>query len=238
MALILSIETSEKICSVALSDGTNLIGTLESVGEKSHASQLTLLIDKLLILHKISFDQLSAVAVSKGPGSYTGLRIGVSTAKGICYGLNIPLIGVCTLNTMSESFLKSNYVLKNKILNKDVILCPMIDARRMEIYRQFFNIKSEPKGTIVAEEINSNSFSEELKQKPVYFFGSGAEKIKSVINNDNAYFVDGINPHASYMIGIANSAFIYNQFEDVAYFEPYYLKDFVATVPKKKVLSF
>lgn len=238
MALILSIETSEKICSVALSNGTGLIGSTESVGEKSHASLLTVLIDKLLSSHNVSFSELSAVAISKGPGSYTGLRIGVSTAKGICYGLNIPLIAVSTLNTMCICFLKSSYAIKNKIQEKDVLLCPMIDARRMEVYRQLLKTNGEQVGVIVAEEINSNSFSEELKTKAIYFFGSGAEKTKAVLNKDSAYFIDGINPHATNMVELAYTAYENKQFEDVAYFEPYYLKDFVATIPKKKVLSF
>lgn len=238
MALILSIETSERICSVALSNGASLVGSTESVGEKSHASMLTVLIDKLLSTHNITINQLNAVAVSKGPGSYTGLRIGVSTAKGICYGLNIPLISVYTLNTMCNRFLKSNYALKNKITEKNALLCPMIDARRMEVYRQLFEINGIQVGEIVAEVINSNSFAEELKSEAVYFFGSGADKTKTIINKDNAFFVEEINPHAANMIEMAYAAYEKKQFEDVAYFEPYYLKDFVTTIPKKKVLSF
>jgi tRNA threonylcarbamoyladenosine biosynthesis protein TsaB len=238
MALILSIETSEKTCSVALGDNSDEIGALELSNEKSHASMLTVLIDKLLALHKISFAQINAIAVSKGPGSYTGLRIGVSTAKGICFGLNLPLIAIGTLNIMCDRFLKSDYAQKNKLLDKDVLLCPMIDARRMEVYRQLFGTQNGYNGKILAEEINSNSFSNELQLKAIYFFGSGAEKTKTAINNGNAYFMEGFNPHASNMVDIAYQAFVHKQFADVAYFEPYYLKDFIATEPKKKVLSF
>ena len=239
MAIILSLETSEKSCSVALSNGAEILGVLESTNEKSHASMLTVLIDKLLKTHQIAMNSLDAVAISKGPGSYTGLRIGVSTAKGICFGLKIPLIAINTLEIICLRFFKSDYAIKSKLSESDGILCcPMIDARRMEVYRQLFDNKANIVSPITAEEINSNSFSDVLGSKKVYFVGSGSNKLKNIINNENALFVDEIYPNAYYMSELAFSIYTQQKFEDVAYFEPYYLKDFVATVPKKKVLSF
>jgi tRNA threonylcarbamoyladenosine biosynthesis protein TsaB len=238
MAKILSLETSEKTCSVALSDGTKLLGSLESTDEKSHASMLTVLIDKLLKTHQITMEGLDAVAISKGPGSYTGLRIGVSTAKGICYGLKIPIIAISTLEIICRRFFKTEYAVKAKLGDSDILCCAMIDARRMEVYRQLFDHKVNIASQIIAEEINSNSFYETLRSKKIYFIGSGSTKLKNIINNENAVFIDGIYPNAADMCELAFSNYTQQRFEDVAYFEPYYLKDFVATIPKKKGLSF
>ncbi len=143
MALILSIETSEKICSIALGSDYELIGTLEISDEKSHASMLTILIEKLLREKDIEINSLDAIAISKGPGSFTGLRIGVSCAKGICYALGLPLISVNTLQLLAQGFLQSLFLRKMKLETTDLLLCPMIDARRMEVYRAFFNCKEE-----------------------------------------------------------------------------------------------
>jgi tRNA threonylcarbamoyladenosine biosynthesis protein TsaB len=233
MAIILSIETSEKICSVALSKDYELISTLEINEEKSHASKLTVLVTKLLYEKEIDIKRLDAVAVSKGPGSYTGLRIGVSVAKGICYALNIPLIAINTLQILTLGLINSGGLRKTNITGENIILCPLIDARRMEVYRAFFNMNGDQISEITAEIIHKDSFCEELKSNYIIFFGSGADKCKNVILNPNAIFIDEIKPNASYMVIFASDFFIQKKFENYAYFEPLYLKDFVTTVPKK-----
>jgi len=233
MALILSIETSEKTCSVALSNNYELISTLEIYEEKSHAAKLTVLIDKLFSEKELDIKKLDAVAVSRGPGSYTGLRIGVSVAKGICYALNIPLIAISTLQLLCWGLMYSGCLRKYNLDIPDLILCPLIDARRMEVYKAFFNKNGEQVNEIVAEIINENSFCNELVTNKIVFFGSGADKCKNIIKNKNAYFIDEIQPNASHMISNAYDCYIQKKFEDHAYFEPFYLKDFVATVPKK-----
>jgi tRNA threonylcarbamoyladenosine biosynthesis protein TsaB len=238
MALILSIDTSEKICSVALSNNYELISTLEISEEKSHASMLTVLIKKLFSEKEIEFSKLDAVAVSKGPGSYTGLRIGVSVAKGICYALNIPLISISTLQLLCLRVIYEDWLRKIGLIDQNLLLCPLIDARRMEVYKAFFNINREQIGKIEAVIIHENSFSEELISNKIVFFGTGAEKCKSIIQNQNAFFIDDIRPNASYMVSYAYDSFARKEFENSAYFEPFYLKDFVATVPKKRIVIF
>ncbi|HEY9125325.1 MAG TPA: tRNA (adenosine(37)-N6)-threonylcarbamoyltransferase complex dimerization subunit type 1 TsaB [Bacteroidales bacterium] len=237
MPLILSIETSEKLCSVALADGLQILGSEASTEDKSHASSLTLLIDKLLHNCKISYEQLNAVAVGKGPGSYTGLRIGVSTAKGICYSLKIPLIAVDTFTILVNEFIISEFYSKNKKTfdSAESMICAMIDARRMEVYRRFFDSAFNATSDIEAEVINSTSYDNLLKEKRIYFLGSGADKLPNIIVSDNAFFVNNIRPHARSMCKAALAKFEANEVEDVAYFEPFYLKDFVATISKKKV---
>ena len=231
MALILSIETSEVNCSVALSNNYDLIGTFETTDERSHAAMLTVLIQKLLKIKEIDIGELNAVAISRGPGSYTGLRIGVSVAKGICYALNIPLIAINTLQLISLGLIQSG---KIKIQNQNLLLCPMIDARRKEVYRALFDHNANQVSTIEAEIIDDNSFQNELLSTNIVFFGSGAEKCKIILQNPNAIFIDGFKPNASYMVSLAYDAFLNNNFEDCAYFEPFYLKDFIATIPKRK----
>jgi tRNA threonylcarbamoyladenosine biosynthesis protein TsaB len=237
MPLILSIETSEKLCSVALADGGQILGSESSTDDKSHASSLTLLIDKLLQNCKVNYNQLQAVSVGKGPGSYTGLRIGVSTAKGICYSLKIPLIAVDTFTILVNEFVISDFYSKNKksIDSPDSMLCTMIDARRMEVYRRFFDSNLRACPEIEAEIINSTSYEDLLKERRIYFLGSGADKLPNIIVSDNAFFVNNIRPHARSMCKAALTKFETKEVEDVAYFEPFYLKDFVATVSKKKV---
>ena len=172
---------------------------------------------------------LDAVCVSKGPGSYTGLRIGVSAAKGLCYGLGIPLLSVGSLESMAN-WATSNF--KQELADVS-FLCPMIDARRMEVYAQLFEASFNELQPVSAEIIDENSFSSELEEGKVAFFGDGAAKCKEVINHPNAVFLDAFKPSAQGMIALAEQKFVDKQFEDVAYFEPYYLKDFVAGKPKK-----
>lgn len=236
MALILSIETSTRVCSVALIRQGVVIGQKESNDEKSHAKLLTLFIHDLLKENTIDFKELKAIAVSKGPGSYTGLRIGVSTAKGLCYALDIPLIAINTLQSMSYGIIRR--VNSGEIQApgfENTILCPIIDARRMEVYSAFYNSDGEIIRDVKAEIIDENSFSETLDKTKMLFFGDGTEKVKSVINSPNVIFIDGINPSAMDMATLSDRAYKNKQFEDVAYFEPFYLKDFIATIPHKNI---
>jgi hypothetical protein len=171
---------------------------------------------------------LDAVAVSCGPGSYTGLRIGVSMAKGVCYGRNLPLIGLPTLKVQCVPVL-----LYHDELPEDALLCPMIDARRMEVYAAVYDRALKPVRDIAADIVDENSYQEFLDKQPVYFFGDGAAKCKEKIVHPNAHFIDGIRPLASMMFPLAEKAIAEKDFKDVAYFEPFYLKEFVASQPKK-----
>ena len=173
---------------------------------------------------------LDAVAVSCGPGSYTGLRIGVSMAKGVCYGRNLPLIGLETLKVQCVPVL-----LYHDELPDDALLCPMIDARRMEVYAAIYDRALKPVRDIAADIVDENSYLEFLERHPVYFFGDGAAKCKEKITHPNAHFIDGIRPLASMMFPLAEKATAEQDFKDVAYFEPFYLKEFVAGTPKKLI---
>lgn len=236
MALILNIETSTQVCSVCVSLDGVVKGIKESNEEKSHAKLLTIFIDQLLNDLNYKIDDFDAISISKGPGSYTGLRIGVSTAKGLCYAKDIPLIAINTLQSMANGIiLKAN---SNDISVDDFensILVPMIDARRMEVYSAFFNSKGEFIRDVKAEIIYENSYQDILCKQKMIFFGDGSEKIREVVKHKNAVFVKNFNPSSSYMAGLSEIKFRENRFEDVAYFEPFYLKDFVATVPKKNI---
>lgn len=224
MSLILGIETSTKICSVAISSGEKLLALEEEGGEYSHSEKLTVFIQKVLAKAKLELNDIDAIAVSKGPGSYTGLRIGVSVAKGLCYALNKPLIAVDTLQAMA----------RNPLLNHEGLYCPMIDARRMEVYTALYDGNNNSVTPITAKIIDENSFNEELKSQKIIFFGDGAEKCATTLGeNSNAIFSDEGLPSAEFVNQIASSKFKNKNFEDVAYFEPYYLKDFVGTTPKK-----
>ena len=219
MALILLIETATKSCSVSLSSENKIIACKEEINEQySHAEKLTVFITELCKTQDFTIKDLDAVAVSKGPGSYTGLRIGVSTAKGLCYALDIPLISVSTLKAMAFGMAQKE---------KSDLYCPMIDARRMEVYNAFYNSTNKEIRGIQADIIEACSYQKELDKK-VLFFGDGAEKCKQMIQHPNARFIDGIFPSSKDMLEIANEKFAEKDFEDVVYFEPFYLKDFVA----------
>ncbi len=225
MTLILGIETSTKICSVAISDGKKLLAIKEEGGEYSHAEKLMAFIQEVLKEANVELNDLDVIAISKGPGSYTGLRIGVSTAKGLCYSLDIPLVSVSTLRAMA----------KQKPLDLDgVCYCPMIDARRMEVFTSLFDDKNEELNSISAKIIDADSFAEELKENKIVFFGDGADKCQEVLSSHpNAVFSEEGLPSAEFVNEIGLEKYIQEDFEDVAYFEPYYLKDFIATTPKK-----
>ena len=216
---ILNIETSTKACSVALHKNGELIVCREDVTANfSHSEKLLKFISELFSDEKLSISDLDAIAVSMGPGSYTGLRIGISTAKGLCYGLDIPLISISTLKAMSFGM---------ALEIKADLYCPMIDARRMEVYSAFFDINNIEVRKIQADIIDENSYKKELEKK-VVFFGDGSEKLIEKIKDKNAIFVSDIHPSAKNMGLLSYQKFTKSLFEDLAYFEPFYLKDFVA----------
>ena len=219
MPLILNIETSTKNCSVALFSESKLISEKSLLSEKhSHSETLTLFVEDVIKNSDYTLVDLDAISVSKGPGSYTGLRIGVSTAKGLSYSLNCPLISVSTLQSMAfyMSKKKSNYDL----------YCPMIDARRMEVFSSFYDKDNNQVTEVRADIIDEDSYKKELENK-VLFFGDGANKCKDLLISGNAYFLDDVFPSATYMGILSLEKYNNKYFEDVAYFEPFYLKDFV-----------
>lgn len=221
MAYILNIETSTTNCSVSLSyKGETLVLKEDKSKSYSHSERLHVYIADALHEANINRQQLNAVAVSKGPGSYTGLRIGVSAAKGLCFALNIPLISISTLE-----------VLAHQINEVDGYIVPMLDARRMEVYAAVFNSEKQCVRDVKAEIIDTFSFLDFLKKRKVYFIGNAVAKTKELIVHKNAIFCEAL-PSAAQMITLAYSKYQENAFEDVAYFEPYYLKDFIAIKPK------
>ena len=238
MALILNLDTSTQICSVALALDGELLGLKESREDKSHASLLAVFIKDLLKENATAISDIDAVAVSKGPGSYTGLRIGVSTAKGLAYASGIPLISVDTLSSMVNGVIHGNQI-ENKALSRDktLCLCPMIDARRMEVYTAIFNPAGEMIEPIDAKIIQEDSFIDILEQNRMIFFGNGAAKCRDILQHPNAIFLEGIDTSARFMVSLSELAWQQKCFEDVAYFEPFYLKDFVATIPKNKLIK-
>lgn len=236
MPLILCLDTSTQICSVSLASGTDILGGLESHDEKSHSRQLGLFIRDLLSEHDLRVQQLDAVAVSKGPGSYTGLRIGVSTAKGIAYGSDIPLIGIGTLDALSSAVLLKTEIIDMVRKDPGLLLCPMLDARRMEVYTATYNSSGEVIENVSARIIDQNSYQTELEKGRILFFGNGSGKCMETISHPNAVFIENIHTSAANMVPLAERSFINKRFEDVAYFEPFYLKDFVATIPKNNII--
>lgn len=235
MALILNIETSTAVCSVSLGKDGRLLAYKENKEGMNHATHLTVFIDSILKENKLSTSHLDAVAVSMGPGSYTGLRIGVSTAKGICYGSNLPLIAVSTLQAMTAPILKNEAILSQLGDPEATVFCPMIDARRMEVYTAFYSYKNEEIREVAAEIIDEESFASDLEKSEIVFFGDGSSKCQSSLQSQNAIFVSDITPTATGMVELSEAKFEAEMFEDVAYFEPFYLKDFVATTPKKNI---
>lgn len=225
MALILNLETATTACSVSLSRDGKLLSLKEKNGDYTHAENLTLFVEEVFKQARLRLNELDAIAVSKGPGSYTGLRIGVSTAKGLCYSLDKPLIALNTLKSMADGILLSH----KEMITPSSLLCPMIDARRMEVYCAVYDATCKEIKATAAEIIDENSFAELLKDNQLIFFGDGAAKCKSAFSdNVNAIFIDDIYPSAKDMITSSEEAFTKKMFEDVAYFEPFYLKDFVS----------
>ena len=229
MACILHIETSTNACSVAVSENGQCIYEETQHGEHgAGAEQLGRMVDEAMSFtdsHAIPFD---AVSVSCGPGSYTGLRIGVSMAKGICYGRDLKLIAVPTLELMCVPVL-----LRETIQEDNALLCPMIDARRMEVYSALYDRSLKEVRAVGADVVTEETYKQWLDECPIYFFGNGAKKCMETINHPNAHLIEGIEPLAKWMMPLAEKRFLNEQFEDVAYFVPFYLKDFVAIKPKK-----
>ncbi len=233
MARILSIETSTSVCSVAYSIDGKIVASKELFEANSHAANLTVLIEELFNENNITASRdLDAVAVSSGPGSYTGLRIGVSTAKGICYASNLPLIAIDSMHILTLPVIQNEW----KDSELPYLFCPLMDARRMEVYTALFDENMTLQEDISAKIVDENTFKTLLDNNKIVFFGNGAPKCKSIIQHDNAIFIDDIHPLAKNLAPMAEKYFQDQQFVDVAYFEPFYLKDFVATTPKKKVL--
>ena len=234
MSCILHIETSTSVCSVAVSEDSHCIWHEEDHSGPNHAERLGSMVDEALSFtdsHAIPFD---AVAVSCGPGSYTGLRIGVSMAKGICYGRDLKLIAVPTLELLCVPVLLREQIAKSQEpMAKEPLLCPMLDARRMEVYAALYDRALHEIRPVGADIVTAETYKQWLDERPVYFFGNGAKKCMEVINHPNAHFINGIEPIAKWMQPLAEKRLLNEQTEDVAYFVPYYLKDFVALKPKK-----
>lgn len=228
MVTILQIETATQVCSAALSVNGETIALKELAAQNIHAGSLTLFIQEVMQEASIRYADLDAIAVSKGPGSYTGLRIGVSTAKGICFAQDKPLLAVDTLQMMANGFLNANPGYMG-------LLCPMIDARRMEVFTALYDHSLNQVLPVEAKIIDEQSFHEELIQHEIHFIGDGAMKCSDSIISANAHFSALNFNSATHMSKLAFDAFNRNEFQDVAYFEPYYLKDFVITQAKKKV---
>jgi tRNA threonylcarbamoyladenosine biosynthesis protein TsaB len=234
LPLILNIETATGVCSVALARNGRLIGMKESAAKNSHSSVLTVFMEEVIREAGIALSDLDAVAVSEGPGSYTGLRIGVAAAKGLCYALDKPLIGMSTLLTMATGMSGS----PARDGEHGLLFCPMIDARRMEVYCAIYDGKGHEIRETRAEIVDENSFMEYLGKNKIVFAGDGAMKCRTVLDkHPNAVFAEDFQTSAKFMIPLSEAGFSQNKFEDLAYFEPYYLKDFIAGKPRVKGLN-
>lgn len=223
MARILNLETATTNCSVSISLNGDLVSVKEeNTASYSHAEQLHIFIEEALKEASFSFSDIDAIAVSKGPGSYTGLRIGVSAAKGLCFSLDLPLISIPTLESMANQIQ----------IGEDEIVIPVLDARRMEVYSCVFDSSYNEIRETKAEVIDENSFTEFTKYKKVHIIGSGAEKCEEILKQPNFKFYKEAFPSAKEMAALAHKKFKDSNFEDVAYFEPYYLKDFILQTKK------
>lgn len=231
MSCILHIETSTSVCSVALSVDEEVVFEKASFEGPSHAALLGIFVEEALAVLKGKKRKPDAVAVSSGPGSYTGLRIGVSVAKGLCFGFGIPLIGIHTLDILASTAIRENAEAA------DCLYCAMLDARRMEVYAAIYDAHMQTVRETAADIVEAGTYASYLDKGKVCFFGNGADKCKEVITSPNALFIDAIHPLAVHMVPLAIAAFEAGKFEDVAYFEPFYLKEFQATVAKNKVLG-
>lgn len=230
MNTILNIDTSTTVCSVALSAGGECLSMRKDESGNNHSRVIGVFTQQLLQEADSNGWKVAAVALSQGPGSYTGLRIGTSFAKGLCYGMDIPLIAIPTLKIMAWAVAQR---LKAEGANGDALLCPMIDARRMEVYSAVYDMSLNETEAVNAKIIDQESFSDLLANRKIYFFGNGSNKCKDAIRSHNATFIDGVNPLATDMAVMAHEAYNKKEFADVAYFEPFYLKDFIATKPKR-----
>ena len=232
--MILCLETATPVCSVALNDGNRCLALRECVGQNAHSEKITIFIKEVLDEVGIGYEQLDAVAVSQGPGSYTGLRIGVSTAKGVCYAADRKMMAIDTLHAMACGMKER---LGNQLQANDLLI-PMIDARRMEVYASLFDADLNKVEDTAALVIDENSFNELVAEgRKIWLFGDGAPKLKAVFaNRPEIQIVEGFNPSAAFMASLAEQQLKAGQFVDVAYFEPFYLKDFIAGKPHVKGL--
>ena len=225
--LILQLETATTMCSVALASGGEILAVKELNERNVHASQITLFIDEVMKAAGKSYQDLDAVSISKGPGSYTGLRIGVSTAKGLCFALDIPLIAVDTLEAMASGYLLSHAIAEN------TLLCPMVDARRMEVYTAIFNEHLGLVEGVEAKILDESTFNEYLYEHPVVFFGDGASKSQALYSESVNYQYVEFENSAAHMSAISLRKLLNGETENLAYFEPFYLKDFIPGVATK-----
>ncbi len=227
MALLLSLETSTQSCSAALHDDGALVSSKVIEIPRSAASQLAVMIDEVFQSANRKPQELKGVVVAAGPGSYTGLRIGVATAKGLCYALNIPIVSVNTLELMAYQFLET----EKYIQNDNVILCPMLDARRMEVYCALLDQNLNYIEDVQAKVIEEDSFKDRIESTPIFFFGDGADKCKDTIKHPNAHFSSGLIPLASSLGVLGYKKWKEGTYEDLVAFEPFYLKDFLIKKP-------
>lgn len=233
MNMILCLETATPVCSVALNDGCCTLALHETEGQNAHSEKITNFIREAMETAGIDYRQLDAVAVSKGPGSYTGLRIGVSTAKGVCYAADVPLMAIDTLEAMAHGMKEK---LGSQLAENDLLI-PMIDARRMEVYAAVFDARLNKIEDTAALVIDENAFEDLRKEHRLWLFGDGAPKLSKVFENQpNITVIDGFKPSAAFMRNLADKALREHDFVDVAYFEPFYLKDFIAGKPHVKGL--
>ena len=230
MELIL-IETATEVCSAAFSQNDKIVWHKENYDGQSHSVLLGVYIDEMFSFIRSSGYRPDGVVISRGPGSYTGLRIGTSMAKGIVFALELPLLSVNTLQVMAS------HLLQKMDIDENTWLCPMIDARRMEVYTAFYDKNLQQIRPVQAEIIHENSFEAIVNERKIICFGNGAEKCKEILTHPHITFIDNIRPLAADMLSLATKAFENKELEDAAYFEPFYLKEFVATVPKNKILK-
>ncbi|MBL7872331.1 MAG: tRNA (adenosine(37)-N6)-threonylcarbamoyltransferase complex dimerization subunit type 1 TsaB [Cyclobacteriaceae bacterium] len=231
MALLLSLETSSQACSVALHNNGLLLASREIDTPRSAASQLAVMIHVVIKESKYKTKDIQGIVVAEGPGSYTGLRIGVATAKGLCYALNIPLIAINTLQLLAYQGKDLLQILKVKEQDDKILFCPMLDARRMEVYCMLLDSNLSEVEPTQAKIIDEHSFENHLAQKVIYFLGEGALKCKGIISHANARFIPEINPHAIRLGELGYAKWNQSAFEDVVSFEPFYLKDFLLRKP-------
>jgi len=226
---ILNIETATMVCSVCLSDGGRLLFERTSFDGPSHASLLGIFVNDAVRQAQMDGRKIEAIAISSGPGSYTGLRIGFSMAKGLCFGWNVPLISIPTLELLAHKAIQ--------LVSEPALYCAMLDARRMEVFTALYDSSLIKVGNTEAVIVTAGFHASLLEKQQIYFFGNGADKCKNLIQSPNAVFLDDLYPQASDMAVLSEQKYRAKRFEDVAYFEPFYLKDFVATVPKNKILT-
>jgi tRNA threonylcarbamoyladenosine biosynthesis protein TsaB len=236
MATILCLETSTEVCSVSIVNNGKVVDCREDLTGQNHSKLLTVFVDDILKANHLSAANFDAVAVSEGPGSYTGLRIGVSAAKGICFGAGIPLIGISPLEAMASEVIENADNYKVDIQPSDFLI-PMIDARRLEVYTAVYSSAGKEINPVIAKIIDENSFGDLLPDARLLIFGNGAAKCKPILQSPQFNYVEGVFASSRNMAKLAHHKFIAGNFVDVAYFEPFYLKEFMATVPKNSVLN-